>query len=107
MKTSPAALFNALRNRGCDIVRVQDIGLQEADDPTILQWATQQQRVIVTEDRQTMPHFAYEQIKQSGTMSGLIVVKNQVPIAAVLEEIALYALVGEGTDLFNLVIYVP
>lgn len=29
------------RNPNVDIVRVQDMGLSEADDPTVLEWAAQ------------------------------------------------------------------
>ena len=30
-----------------DIVRVQDVGLRTMDDPTILQWAAEQGRVLI------------------------------------------------------------
>jgi len=50
-----AALFKALHDRGCDIVRVQEVGLQAADDPAIFAWAAEQRWVVVAKDRQTMP----------------------------------------------------
>ena len=36
------------RNPKLDIVRVQDVGLSGADDPSVLQWAAEQGRIIVT-----------------------------------------------------------
>nr|WP_205703875.1 DUF5615 family PIN-like protein [Candidatus Chloroploca sp. Khr17] len=33
-----------------DIVRVQDPGLTGADDPTVLEWAAQSQRIVLTHD---------------------------------------------------------
>jgi predicted nuclease of predicted toxin-antitoxin system len=31
-----------------DIVRIQDVGLSGADDPTVLEWAAQEGRVLLT-----------------------------------------------------------
>jgi predicted nuclease of predicted toxin-antitoxin system len=31
-----------------DIVRVQDVGLLHTDDPTILEWAANEQRILLT-----------------------------------------------------------
>ena len=45
-----------------DLVRVQDIGLMGADDRRLLEWAAEQDRVLLTHDRETVPHFAYEVI---------------------------------------------
>ena len=42
------------RNPKLDIVRVQDVGLSGADDPSVLQWAADQGRVIVTHDISTL-----------------------------------------------------
>ena len=42
------------RNPGVDIVRVQDIGLTGADDATVLEWAAQQNRIVLTHDVTTL-----------------------------------------------------
>jgi predicted nuclease of predicted toxin-antitoxin system len=42
------------RNPNIDIVRVQDIGLSQADDPTVLEWAAQNGCVVLTHDVATM-----------------------------------------------------
>jgi predicted nuclease of predicted toxin-antitoxin system len=41
-----------------DIVRVQDVGLSGADDPTVLDWAAQHRRVLLTHDVSTITAFA-------------------------------------------------
>ena len=33
-----------------DIVRIQDVGLSGADDPSVLEWAAQEDRVLLTHD---------------------------------------------------------
>lgn len=34
------------QNPNVNVVRVQDVGLSEADDPTVLEWAAQQGRTV-------------------------------------------------------------
>ena len=37
-----------------DLVRIQDIGLSGADDPTVLDWAAQENRILLTHDVNTI-----------------------------------------------------
>ena len=48
------------RNPTLDIVRVQDVGLSGADDPSVLQWAADQGRIIVTHDISTLAKHAFD-----------------------------------------------
>ena len=41
-----------------DIVRVQDAGLGGADDPTVLEWAAGESRVLLSHDVNTITAFA-------------------------------------------------
>jgi predicted nuclease of predicted toxin-antitoxin system len=50
------------RNPVLDIVRVQDVGLRGADDPDILEWAANENRVVLTHDAATMAGFAYDRV---------------------------------------------
>jgi len=52
-----------LRNPEVDIVRIQDVGLSSADNPTILEWAVKENRILLTHDVETMPDFAYTRIR--------------------------------------------
>jgi len=45
-----------------DIVRVQDAGLEGADDPTVLEWAANERRILLTHDVNTLTAFAYERV---------------------------------------------
>ncbi|MBW4445455.1 MAG: DUF5615 family PIN-like protein [Spirirestis rafaelensis WJT71-NPBG6] len=79
------------RNPNVDIVRVQDMGLSEADDPTVLEWAAQHNRVVLTHDIATMTNFAYERIQADQAMPGLFEVSRGVPVGLAIEEILLIA----------------
>jgi predicted nuclease of predicted toxin-antitoxin system len=55
-------VIRALRQRlpELDLIRVQDTGLGEADDPVLLEWAAREGRVLLTHDFATMIAFAYD-----------------------------------------------
>ncbi len=74
-----------------DIVRVQDAGLTSKDDPTILEWAAQVQRVILTHDVTTMTRHAYKRVEDGKPMPGVFEIARHVPIGVAIEEIILLA----------------
>ena len=53
-----------------DIVRVQDVELSGADDPTVLEWAAQAGRILLTHDVKTITQYAYERIRAGLPMPG-------------------------------------
>lgn len=71
-----------------DIVRIQDVGLSGANDPT-LAWAAEQGRVLLTHDVSTMTRYAYEQVEAGHEMPGVFEVPRQVPIGQAIEDIVL------------------
>lgn len=79
------------QNPHVDLVRVQDVGLSGTDDPTVLEWAAQQGRVVLTHDVATMITFAYERIEAGLSMPGLFEVNRRVSVGLAIEEIILIA----------------
>ena len=79
------------RNPEIDLVRVQDVGLSGVDDPTVLAWAAEQGRVVLTNDVATMITFAYDRVEAGLSMPGLFEVSRHVPIGLAIEEIILLA----------------
>lgn len=86
------------RKPDLDIVRVQDVGLTGANDPTILEWAAQEGRVLLTHDVTTITRYAYERVRTGKLMPGVFEVSRQVPIGVAIDDILLiaeYSLPGE------------
>src|SRR5262245_26503979 len=77
------------READVDLVRVQDVGLGEAEDPVILEWAAANQRVLLTHDRKTVPEFAWERVGSGKSMAGVLVVSDRMPIGQAIEELLL------------------
>ncbi|MEK6321571.1 MAG: DUF5615 family PIN-like protein [Acidobacteriota bacterium] len=76
---------------GLDIVRVQDAGLSGADDPTLLEWAAREKRVLLTHDVSTITRFAYERVKAGLSMPGVFELSRQVQIGRAIDDIRLLA----------------
>jgi len=79
------------RKPDVDIVRVQDVGLSGANDPTILEWAAQEGRVLLTHDVSTLTRYAEERVKAGKTMPGVFEVSRKVPVGVAIEDILLIA----------------
>lgn len=90
-----------------DLVRVQDVGLGEIDDPAILEWAAREHRLVLTHDANTMPAFAYDRIRRKQAMPGMLVVNQRAALAAVIEDLALLVECSEGEEWDGRVIYLP
>jgi len=79
------------RESELDIVRIQEVGLSGADDPTVLEWAAREGRVLLTHDVTTMTRYAYERVRAGQPMPGVFEVSRAVPIGLAIEDILLLA----------------
>jgi Domain of unknown function (DUF5615) len=86
------------RQLDIDIVRVQDIEISGADDPTVLEWAAQENRILLTHDVSTITKYAYERVSTEQLMPGVIEVPSDAAIGRVIEDLLILlecALEGE------------
>ena len=90
-----------------DIIRVQDVGLRGADDPTVLEWATQEGRVLLTHDVATITLYAYERVEAGLSMPGVFEVSLDVPIGRAIEDILLVAQCSHEDEWEGQVHYLP
>ena len=72
------------RSPRLDGIRVQDAKLAGQDDPTVLEWAAQQGRVLVSHDVSTLTAYAYARVKAGQPMPGLVEAGPDVPIATAI-----------------------
>jgi len=79
------------RNPKLDIVRVQDVGLSGADDPSVLQWAADQGRIVVTHDLSTLAKHAFQRVAAGQPMPGIFEVKSVAPIGQTIDDLILLA----------------
>lgn len=95
------------RQPDLDIVRTQDAGLLGADDQSVLAWAAEEERILLTHDRATMPDFAYERVLSGVPMPGVFVAGDRMPIGQAIEDILLLANGSEMVEWQGVVLYLP
>jgi Domain of unknown function (DUF5615) len=96
-----------LRLPDLNLVRVQDVGLEGAIDPIVLAWAAQNQRIVVTHDRATLPAFAFERVVAGEPMPGVFVINDRLPVGRAIEELVLLTTCSEGSEWEGKVLYLP
>jgi len=95
------------RNPDIDIVNVRDIGLDGEDDPTVLAWASQNNRILLTHDVSTITHYAYELVATGQAMTGVIEVTFDAPIGKVIDDILLIFACSLEGELDGQIYYLP
>jgi hypothetical protein len=103
------AIIDGLRRHhpAVDVVRVVDVGLAGMDDDVVLDWASAQGRVVVTQDISTMTDAANERVAAGTAMSGLIVAPDYVPIAKVILDLAFIDNVSSAAEFQNNTLWLP
>jgi hypothetical protein len=92
-----------------DVVRVGDSpDLPLAiDDSALLRWAEREGRILVTEDRQTMPRHLQEHLATGHHSPGILIPRTGQPMRAVIECLVLIALAAEPADFADMITYIP
>lgn len=90
-----------------DIVRVQDVELSGADDPTVLDWAARAGRILLTHDVKTITQYAYDRVRAGLPMPGVFEVSRAVPISVAIEDLVLLAECSLDSEWNGQVRYLP
>ena len=90
-----------------DMVRVQDVGLRNTDDPEILEWAANEGRVLLTHDVATITMYAYDRLAQGLPMAGVVEVIATAPMGKILEDLELWIRCSQPEDYESQVIFIP
>jgi hypothetical protein len=96
-----------LRQPDLALVRVQDVGLAGADDPDILAWAAENNRIVLTHDRATMSDYAYERMAAGEAVAGVFILNDRLPIGRAIEEILLLVECTEQAEWIGRAVHVP
>jgi hypothetical protein len=90
-----------------DIVRVQDVGLRNTDDPEILEWAANEGRILLTHDVATITMYAYERINQEMPMTGVVEVIATAPIGKIIDDLELFICCSDPEEYEGLILFIP
>ena len=96
-----------LREPDLDLVRVQVFDLAGADDPDILAWAAENNRIVLTHDRATMPDYAYQRVAAGAAMPGVFIVNDRFPVGRAIQEILLMVACSDQSEWSGRAVYLP
>lgn len=69
------------------MIRIQDTEISGADDSTVLEWASQEGRILLTHDLDTMTKHANARIEQGLPLAGVVFVRDTLPTAKVINDL--------------------
>lgn len=103
-------IIRGLRRRlpEVDLARAQDALPEGTPDPAVLAWAAAENRVLITNDRNTMVGRAYQRAAAGETMPGLIVTTNEQSIGAAIDDLLLVVEYLPAEEIANqVVVFLP
>lgn len=77
------------------------------DDRIILDWAATDQRIVVTEDRNSLIGFAYDRVKLGLPMPGVFVFRKGLSIGQAIDALQIMAMGLSPEECQDRVSYVP
>jgi len=91
---------------GVDIRTATAAGLAGLKDSEVLQIAADSGRILVSQDRRTMPlHFS--RFVASAQSPGVILLREAIPISTAIEELALIWSASETAEWINRLVWIP
>lgn len=96
-----------LRKRELDLVRVQDTSLGGADDAALLQWAGENDRVLLTHDSRTMPRYFREHLAAGYHIPGVFIVDDLAPIGQCIDDVLLITECSEQDEWRDQLYFLP
>ncbi len=87
--------------------RVRDVGMQEAPDDAVLEYAQRELLLVVSHDVNTMPAAAYRRLARGRSFPGLVMVPQSVPVRCVIDGLLLIWSASELEEWREQVVFLP
>jgi predicted nuclease of predicted toxin-antitoxin system len=102
-------ILNGVRRRlpDLDILRVQEAGLRTFQDPLILEYASGENRIVLSHDVRTMETHALARLTYGKPMPGLLLIHQSSPIGRAIDEIVLIAECSRDDEWDGIIRYLP
>jgi predicted nuclease of predicted toxin-antitoxin system len=95
------------RQPNADACTVREAGIEGASDPIVLGWAAENHRLVVSHDRRTMAGAGRSRIREGLPMAGLILVRQDCPVAVAIEELELVSEATTAEEWRDVIAFLP
>ena len=90
-----------------DIRSAADAYLAGIPDIEVLRRVAEEGRVLVSQDRRTMPVYFRQYVNSGAKSAGVILLRERVSIAAAIEELVLVWSASEADEWINRLVWIP
>ena len=105
-----ADIVQGLRSRepSIDVLDVKSAGLRGTKDPALLELAAEQDRILISHDRNTMTRHFYDRLAAGEAGPGLFIVSKQTSaIGEIIESLLLVWAASQSEEWRNRIAYLP
>ena len=95
------------REPALQIIRLRDVGLEKAADAVVLEYAAQTGAIVVSHDVNTMTAAAVDRIEAGREMAGLLLVHQQSPVAATIDDLIVIWIASDAAEWNNDIRFLP
>ncbi|MEW6128039.1 MAG: DUF5615 family PIN-like protein [Acidobacteriota bacterium] len=90
-----------------DVITAHQVGLSNASDLELLEYAASENRLLLTHDLKTMPEHAATRLAENQPMTGIIVVPRSLTINQAIDELEIIALCSETAEWHKRICILP
>jgi hypothetical protein len=90
-----------------DVVSARAAGLSGSDDEQLLEWAAEQNRIVLTHDIRTLVKYAWARVEALQAMPGIVAVPQRLLLSRAIDELELLVTVGLPEDFAQQVRFLP
>jgi len=95
------------QERALDFLGANEAKLEGLPDPEVLMFAAEQNRILVTHDRQTMPRHFGEFLMSGRSSPGVFLVSQYAPIGEVIDELILIWAASDADEWKDRLVNIP
>jgi hypothetical protein len=90
-----------------DILLAQHTPMRGQPDPDLLQWAADNNRILLTHDLATIPAHAYARLSHNLPMPGVFLLDQRHPVGVAIDDLLLLLTASDQSEWNGLLLYLP
>ena len=76
-------------------------------DPELIEWATENNYILITRDVNTLIGYAYQRIERGISTAGVFILRKEAPLSEIIEHLLLIASASQTDEWENQITYIP
>lgn len=90
-----------------DLITALKAGLGGYEDPDLLRWTAAHERILLSHDKKTIPHYVRELVAGGLILPGVILVIKSVSLGRLIDDLEVTIACGRPEDFRDDVFYLP